>query len=318
MKDRGFGLIWILVVVGLITVAGGSYFYLKNNVGSNNRGKINNPEHLEKSLNGKEDTVSNIKKPFSVKINNTGSKENPLTTGDELTISWKNCDTNIGLILSAYVEGSPHKTLSFPITTKNLNGVNIYKYKIGANIPSSMYEVWAYSTECGVGKYSNILYIKNKDELPDHKISSGWKIYNGYGFRLQYPSGYKVTESDSINNKSRTVSFAANNFSRVFGIKVLHYPKESCKSLAVNTKATRESLDGINLIKEDVSNEFSGMETYASATEYCFINLNETYKIIPRIFFKKGSSRIDVDKDFVFNKMLSTFKITSIDTTLQP
>lgn len=147
-------------------------------------------------------------------------------------------------------------------------------------------------------------------QTSNSKISD-WKTYAKDGFQMQYPSQYEVRKQN-VAGSYATISFQASDANRVLGVNVT---SGNCKDLGSNIKTSQVTINGTSFIKGDVSNDFSGMQTRASAVEYCAMSNGGAYKIIPRIFFSKGGAVLDVDKDPVFNQMISSFKITPTITT---
>jgi hypothetical protein len=176
---KGFGLVGILIIIGIVTVGGGGYYLLKdNNV------TISDISNVENEENEKVDTLKN--EDFSIKVKNIKIEEDPFTTNDTLEIYWSGCRSGVNIQLVKYIENSPHKTESFVIG-ENIEATS-FEYKIEPRIPSDIYRIWFGSNECGIGEYSDFIYITNI-KAPFAKITSpdqNEKLYKGTPVKIRW------------------------------------------------------------------------------------------------------------------------------------
>lgn len=153
-----------------------------------------------------------------------------------------------------------------------------------------------------------------KFTVPGATIS--WKTYTStqYGFSIQYPTGTQITDVDISGGRSiffttsqgtvivQVVTQAWNN-------GVLSSPP-NCNDTASGTDRTNTNINGINFITFNMSKEMSGMNSPASATEYCAIKNGTAYKLITKVGYAPGSSNgLGLDKNSTLNQMVASFRM---------
>jgi len=146
--------------------------------------------------------------------------------------------------------------------------------------------------------------------------TASWKTYTGtqYGFSIQYPAGTQISDVDISGGRSiffttsqgivmvRVVTQAWNN-------GVLSSPP-NCNDTASGADRTNTNINGVNFLTFNMSKDMSGMNSPASATEYCAIRNGVAYKLITKVGYTSGSSNgLDLDKNPTLNSMVASFKL---------
>jgi len=157
----------------------------------------------------------------------------------------------------------------------------------------------------------NEIFSTFKFTTPDQ--AAGWKTYTNtqYGFSIKYPTNGSFTADDAIGNNGQGILFTIpsgkmevramkNTDAYISGTNT-----PICYNTAVGSDPWQKTLNGINFTVFNYGKYVDG-----SGTRYCVWQNGIVYILIPQIKSIAGIQTPDVNKDVVFNQMLSTFTIT--------
>lgn len=153
-------------------------------------------------------------------------------------------------------------------------------------------------------------------------VPSNWKIYsNGkYGFEIKYPADTKVSninDRDILSNQATLMDVTFKPATskgiliiNVRGANVGLAGSPTCYDTALGADPDLPNINGISFVKWDISKYISGgIGPWDDGREYCVIHNKVAYNIILETAYDPNVNEIpNVDKDFVLNQMLSTFK----------
>ena len=173
--------------------------------------------------------------------------------------------------------------------------------------------VFAYQYFAGESGQNSEFFGSSQKTNQTQTQTAGWKTYTNtqYGFSIKYPTNGSFTADDAIGNNGQGILFTIpsgkmevramkNTDAYISGTNT-----PICYNTAVGSDPWQKTLNGINFTVFNYGKYVDG-----SGTRYCVWQNGIVYILIPQIKSIAGIQTPDVNKDVVFNQMLSTFTIT--------
>lgn len=297
----GFIIPLVLAVVALIVIGGAAYIY------------SNKAEVSKKSP----DIVATSSQKISVKVisPNGGETlalgENPLLT----TIKWSTSNfRGMNVLIGLENDNGWVKTIA-----ENIADSGSYEWKMDKTIPPGKYKIAVTSPQSLLNASTGPEVVDESDATFTIQASeSSFKTYQSskYGFGIKYPNSTTKIDEIDISGGNQILFTFNNDTQRSIGVSVvtkswhdgvMKSPAD-CNDTASGDNHVSTKINGVDFVKYDVSRLVSGMNSSASATEYCAIRNGTAYKIIPKIVYGSGTPA-NVNNDVILNQMVASFEI---------
>ncbi|MFA6077181.1 MAG: IPT/TIG domain-containing protein [Candidatus Paceibacterota bacterium] len=330
--NKGFAPVLILIVVlGVLAVGGGAYFVGKSSAPKNEVSDNSNyfPQADQNyTPPTTSNTNNNVTPPINTQTNNSvlplsiiSISPNPASSNQTVTIKGTGFSTTNTVVFSssALLVGLPSvdgKTITFkPSDYPSLKSGLVYVVDSSAIASGQIVKGTLFLPETATiqmaGKSNAVQFT-----ITAQANTSNLKTYTNtkYGFSIQHPTGTQISDVDISGGRSiffttsqgtvivQVVTQAWNN-------GVLSSPP-NCSDTASGADRTNTNINGINFLTFSMSKEMSGMNSPASATEYCAIRNGIAYKLITKVGYAPGSSNgLNLDKNPTLNQMVTSFKL---------
>ncbi|MGB8815695.1 MAG: hypothetical protein WCC74_00430 [Minisyncoccia bacterium] len=341
LKQKGFIVPVLLVVIALLVIGGGVYIY-KNK-------KVEVPAVVD---NGTQQTNTQTQ-PVNTKTNTSKTDVNFSVSGNNLSVINNGKVTQTlslgegGIFALNVVSGNnpsafiTDKDVNFDghndvgvLTSTGYAGVNYFYDFYIFNPTTQKLEKSAVLSDfvltsidpikkqiistykSGPGYVSYIYQWNGSTFIKSESVAniSNWKTYTNtqYGFSIQYQNDAQVTNTNRNEGKEFSFYFPSKK-----GLLVDIGTQDTFRATPTQDQCDKKNgvqvnINGVSFYSGDVSMEYSGMSAGNYATQYCTIKNGVHYKLISLIPYDSTSSNPDISnpnrKDTILEQMIASFK----------